>query len=685
MDEAFIGIDLGTTNTLVCYEKKGKPVTIHFPGSGEMLPSVLYVKENGEYVIGKQAKELIIPDPENGIYSSKTFMGDFKKTWKCRNHDFTPTDVASEILKEVYKTVAKKLKLEPDKTINAVITVPAYFNSNQNDETRKAGEAAGFNVLRIITEPMAAAVAAIKELNLESDGKVFVVDLGGGTFDLSVLKPDHVNHTYTAIDIDGDRHLGGDDFDILLYQRFLHNIEEKIGIDLSSQKNSGLSYKSYYSMIGRLRRAAEQAKINLSTEDIWTIDEANLFTFNGKNFDFTQSITRREFDNICKPLYTKITDRIEKFISISKKFRLDEIDYIILAGGSCYIPKIQEEVERIFKKKVNTEIDRSKLVVIGACIVAKDGMAAININDIISHSLGVEVVNPSNNLPIFSKILQKGDIYPCEKTKEYTTTSDNQTSICVNIYEAGSDYEGELSIEKHDFYGSLMLEGIAEAPAGEAKIAITFSYDKSKVLTVTAKDTASGKSQSVKVQKGVRAKKNEHTKKAIDFMLLLDVSGSMAGNPLLQAKEACRALFTSIIDLSYHSIGLVTFDSSAVLRMRPSHNPEELWASVESVVAMGGTNLKDALQIAHDATLDSKNQKVFLVVTDGEPSDTRLVLYYADSLKNAGFRIVSIGAGSGVNKTFLKEFSSQNDFYGIDNMSQLKQTFKQVIDKIIEK
>jgi len=509
MEEIFIGIDLGTTNTLACCLKKGRPNFIRFAGSGEMLPSVLYVDEEENIFVGAKAKKRGVIDPLNVIRSSKTYMADFEKSWTVHGKTFTPTEVAAEILGEVKRQIIKKLRCSEDAAISAVITVPAYFTANQKDETKKAGVAAGFNVLQIITEPMAAAVAVVRELGL--DEKIFVVDLGGGTFDISVLQADQKNRTYRALDIDGDRKLGGDDFDALIYNHFIDIIQRDTNLDLSTQENSKLDYNEYYSMTGRVLEAAEDAKIALSEEENYTADLLNLFQYDGKTYDLTVNLTRDKFNEICQPLYDKITSRIQKFIDNSDKFKADEIGTVILAGGSCHIPKVKAEVEKIFGKRTDTQLDLGTLVAVGACFVAEtfSGVTteiepAEKFEDIISHSLGVEVLAQDGVTKVLSKIISKGDVYPCQKTKLYTTTMDNQTTIPIYIYEAGADSENIAAIEAHEFYGDLSLEIEDTAPAGVPVINVTFSYDKSGTLEVTASDEKSGVNKTVTIKKGIR-------------------------------------------------------------------------------------------------------------------------------------------------------------------------------------
>lgn len=689
MSEIFVGIDLGTTNTLACYFKKGKPELIRFPGSGKMIPSVLYVDESGKVSVGQMAKKLGVMNPLNVIRSSKTYMADAKKKWKINGKEFTPTDVATEILKEVKAQILKKLP--PDTKVNAVITVPAYFTGNQKDETKKAGITAGLNVLQIITEPMAAAVAAVRELEL--DEKVFVVDLGGGTFDISVLEADQKTHVYRALDTDGDRKLGGDDFDTLIYDYLIGIIQEDLGLDLSSQKASGLDFNEYYSMTGRVREEAEKAKIDLSEATTYRIELLNLFYYGGRNYDFSLEITREEFNSICQPLYDKITSRIKSFIETSDKFKLSEISTIILAGGSCYIPKVREEVEKIFGQNADSQLNLDTLVVLGACFVADSvthPKSNIQFQDILSHSLGVKVRSPKSNKDILSKILNKGDVYPCEFTKIYTTSQNNQTIVPIYVYEAGADAENIEDIEAHEYYGDVSLENIEKAPAKVPQIRVTFSYDKDGTLVVTAQDSQSGKKNLIEIKKGDKPIPKS-IQVSIDFMLLLDTSGSMSyssgyNTALDEATHACSILFTRMIDFSVHRMGFITFDSDIKLLSPLTNNANKLERLLGDLRADGVTDLLSALHVAEENLRASSNKKVIIVVTDGYPypCEPYEVLRYAYDLKNSGIRIVTIGAGSDISEKFIREISSPGDAYKIDNMSKLQKTFETALFAIFE-
>lgn len=682
MSEIFIGIDLGTTNTLACYLKNGRPDLIRFAGK-TLLPSVLYADEDGNVLVGTKAKKHGVVDPLNVIRSSKTYMADAKKTWTVGGKTFNPTEVATEILKEVKKQTLKKMHCPPETTVNAVITVPAYFNGNQKDETKKAGAAAGLNVLQIITEPMAAAVAAVRDLGLNE--KIFVVDLGGGTFDISVLEADQANSVYRALDIDGDRRLGGDDFDKMIYDYFIGIIQDDLGLDLSSQKKSGLDHNEYYSMTGRVLEEAERAKIDLSESTTCDISIMNLFHYNGKNYDFNIEFTREEFDNICQPIYDKIISRIKNFIDTSDKFKVNEISTIILAGGSCYIPKVREEVEKIFGKKADAQLNLDSLVVIGACYVAEsiNGGLAIKPRDILSHSFGVEVLSPNGKKMILSKILNKGDEYPCEFSKVYSTSQNNQTVVPIYIYEAGDDAEDVEDIDAHDYYGDVSLENIAKAPAGVPKIKVTFNYDVSGVVVVTAQDENSGAKKIVEIKKGYKPVRKK-IQSSVDFLLLLDTSGSMEGNAINEAKRACKTLFSDIIDFNVHSMGLITFDSYAHRLVPLTRDANRLQNAMLNISTGGGTDLYTALQYADSDLYSSSNKKVVIIVTDGYPFDENAVLKYATQMKKSNVLIATIGAGSGIGEEFIKNISTPNFAYKIDNMSKLKTTFEEAIPAIVE-
>lgn len=684
METVTIGIDLGTTNTLACYMKKGKPTLFRFSGKS-MLDSMLYVNEDGTHLLGNEARVRGEMDPDHLIRSSKTYIGDPDQKWELRGDILTPTDVAAEILAKVKETVLKKLKKDPaDTMVQAVITVPAYFSGKQKTETKRAGECAGLTVLRIISEPMAAAVAAgrSKELN----GKILVVDIGGGTFDLSILAADPQAEDYKAIATDGDHHLGGDDFDRLLYEYFMERLGENTGLDFSSCASSGLEASAYASLRGRLLSEVEKTKEELSESTESEVSIANLFPYKGGLYTFDIIIDRDQFDEICAKVYEKITGRLKNFLE-RQSFRIDEIDNVVLAGGSCYIPHIRTAVEHIVNRQVDTELDLEKLVVIGACIVADHEAGGLTakggFQDIISHSMGVGVTNPDGK-SVLSKILIQGDPYPCEHTRTYTTTVDNQTVIEINIYEAGSDAEAIEDVERHELYGAMSLDGIRPAPKGQTSIDVTFSYDKNQTLKVTAQE------QGTNVRRQILIRENEKVvvkprQMPVDFILLLDNSGSMSGTPMEEAKKACRVLVNEVIDLSTNRLGIISFETNPALICPIGTKKMDMCEQIDKIKTGGGTHMEKAFREAEKELADSTNVKVIIVVSDGEPLDQREALRKAAELRERGIRIIAIGVGNSINKKVLEKLVGDGLYYTINNMNELEGTFRTAIPAIMEK
>ena len=680
-----VGIDLGTTNTLACYFKNGRKTLVKFAGE-PLLPSVLYVDKDGKIYVGNKALSRGATDPRNMIRSSKKHIGDYTENapwnpWNLNGKKFTPTDVATEILKEVRREFVKAVACDPSEKIGAVITVPAYFNNNQRNETRKAGKAAGFEVMWILEEPVAAAIEVIHDE--EVDKKVFVVDIGGGTFDLSVLEADEQQHIYNEIALDGDPRLGGDDFDDALVDRLIKIIKDDSGRDLSSLKASGLEESDYYRNINRILKAAQNAKKELSEEGEETdIEIPDIFD----DYDLEMTLTREEFNEICAEIFDKIFTRTRNFVNNSKEFRIEDIGRIILAGGTCYIPLIGETIEKMFGIEPDSDLEKSMLVAYGAAHFAKwknggvEGGGVPILHGIIPHSLGVMIVNDRRE-QIFEKILTRGLKYPCSGSKDFTTTFDNQTQVDINVYEAGNDAENLRDINYHKLYGALTLDGIAPMPKGVPTITVTFDYDDNQKLTVTALDKQTGDSETKEIKSGQKV--NLQTEAPVDLMLLLDVSGSISSDALYQARNASLRLVNEMIDLSVHRMGVVTFDWNAHLLCNLTHDNNQLRRVISNILTTyGSTNMVDALQQAGNALSGSANEKVILLMTDGYPDDNSGTLDLARRLTRQGIRIYAIGVG-GINFSFLRQMAGSENTMVIDSMSKLADAFKSVMNSIM--
>lgn len=482
-----VGIDLGTTNSVCCTMENGKFQTIKLSGNKETLSSVLlYTKEKG-IVVGQNAKKRAKIKPNNYIKSSKTFMGDEHKQWIIEDKTFNPTSVATEILTSIHKSVKKYFKTEEQ--ISATITVPAYFTSKQREETKKAGELAGFEVKGIITEPVAAALAYgfVEEKNQT----MLIVDLGGGTFDVTVLKL--TDNLYQTLAIDGDSKLGGDDFDNVILNILYGSVRKDFGIDLSTLQSSGLDELTYLQTLQVLSDKAEDAKIQLSTFEEVTVSAPNFLL--GKTLEC--KIEREEFKSQSYDLLRKIKRTIKNCM-INADLDEEEIDRVILVGGSSNIPFIREIVKELLNKEPYADMDLSKLVAMGAALkcnieeLRNTGITdeEIIIEDITAHSLGIRIVNNK-----FSIIIPKGTKYPVEKTEQYTTVCDYQEKIDISVYEG----EEELATNNKP-YGGFILDGIQNALAGIPEIDVTFGFDENQNLHVSARDKAT-KSNNSKVIK----------------------------------------------------------------------------------------------------------------------------------------------------------------------------------------
>lgn len=483
-----IGIDLGTTNSVCCTMENGKFQIIKLSRKKDILPSVVMYTKEKDIIVGENAKKRAKIKPNNYIKSSKTFMGDNQKVWNIEDKVFTPINVATEILSSINKSA--KLHFGTEDTISAVITVPAYFTSKQREETKKAGELAGFNVKSILTEPVAAALAYgfIEDKNQT----MLIIDLGGGTFDVTILKLD--NKVYKTLAIEGDSKLGGDDFDNIILNILYKHIRKDFGINLLTLESSGLDANIYYQTLQVLNDKAEEIKIELSTFE--SVDVSIINILNGKTLECT--IDRKEFKDESYELLGNIKRTINRCMR-DADLDQNEIDKVILVGGSSNIPFVRELVNEILCKEPYSDVDLSKIVAMGAALRSNiDKLEEVGITnesfiieDITAHSLGIKVVNDG-----FSIIIPKGTKYPVERTETYTTVYDYQEAINISVYEGESEFATE-----NKPYGGFSLEGIQNDLAGVPEIDVTFNFDESQNLHVLASDknTKSSKDAIIKI------------------------------------------------------------------------------------------------------------------------------------------------------------------------------------------
>ena len=487
MQKVLLGIDLGTTNT-VCCRFDNTLEFLKFRGK-ELLPSILYYKD-GKITVGDAARKKAITYPNNVIVSSKTYMGDDSKKWKLQDQAFTPTDVAKNILLEVVKEAKKAYGADE---CAAVITVPAYFTSKQYRETERAAEAAGIEVIEILPEPVAAAIAYGIDENDSQD--IFVIDLGGGTFDVSILSIN--GNEFKTVGVDGDRKLGGDDFDKVLVDMCVKKLRKEHGINLASQNKSGLDENTYQQVLRKLQFECEKAKVELSAMEQTDIIIPSLIPQENSAINFQMHITKDEFEERCDELLDRVEEIIKRCLK-DADYVPEEIDKVILVGGSSNILSVRELVKKIFGTNPYSDKDLSKLVAIGAAIKATGDKTlikdrVIHVTNILSHSFGVELVNNK-----YSIIIPKGTEYPCKRSQIYTTARDYQECVSVRIYE-GEDTENVKNDYYYDEYDHTDIE---KNLVGIPQIEVTFEFDKNRVLHVSSKDlkTNSSGRKSVKIK-----------------------------------------------------------------------------------------------------------------------------------------------------------------------------------------
>ncbi|NOX20075.1 MAG: molecular chaperone DnaK [Nitrospirae bacterium] len=492
-----IGIDLGTTNSVVAVVQGGEPVVIPNQEGNRTTPSVVAFTEKGERLIGQVAKRQAITNPENTIFSIKRLMGrkynskeveEAKKRLPYKiveapNGDahvevmgkrYSPPEISAMILQKL-KQAAEDYLGEP--VTDAVITVPAYFDDSQRQATKDAGKIAGLNVLRIINEPTAAALAY--GLDKKKEEKVAVYDLGGGTFDISILEiGEGVIEVHAT---SGDTYLGGDDFDLRIIDWLVEEFKKEQGIDLRQDRMA----------LQRLKEAAEKAKIELSTAMETEINLPFITADASGPKHLVMKLTRAKFEQMIEDLLERTAVPCRNALK-DAKLTEDDIDEVLLVGGQTRTPKVQEVVKKIFKKDPNKTINPDEAVAIGAAIqaaVLKGEMKDVLLLDVTPLSLGIETLGG-----VFTKIIERNTTIPTKKSQIFSTATDNQPAVTIKVYQG----EREMAAD-NKLLGVFELVGIPPAPRGVPQIEVTFDIDANGILHVSAKDLGTGKEQSIRI------------------------------------------------------------------------------------------------------------------------------------------------------------------------------------------